>query len=632
MANLLGIDIGQNSVRGVLVKTQLRRVSLAAYIEVPIDHTIVEAAPIGGPLPEGLALPSNVAALPHGTATGTTDGTAPLPTSGAAFQQAMGPSITQQAVAQANAAAAQASHDAAEATAAEAARNTPLARAIAELLRRAGGSNIDVFASLSGDAVSLRRVELPKAAEKKLDELLPFEMESLLPFDVADTLLDYQPIELDPKQLRLLVSAAQKTRIREELARLSAAGADPVELVPAPAALAGLSQFIPTLATDGPHMVIVLGPTSTDVCMIRKGRAELARTLSIGTDEMVRRAVTSPFGGPHGGSAFGGAFGHEPVSATLDENEASHFGRELKQTLLAYRMQGGGEPESICLGGQSAAVPGLFEWLSTHLSRSVIPLAMPEIVVPTAGKTALDGPPPDLVNHLPFALAMGVVGHSLIRGKHLDFRKGEFVKKRDLSVFRDFGPILGIASAAVACAFFFSIWARWSVLDDRRQLLEDELARVSEERLGEETRSPDRARALLETGRRSSDPMPAFTAYDALVAVNGAVPEGITHDLSRLAIDLGDARSGGHIELQGTVGTVDDAERIARALGEVECFRELELGPATTTAEGRRNYRIEGDILCPGTVLEDSSRRGRRRRGSDSGSGSGSGAASGGEG
>lgn len=112
--------------------------------------------------------------------------------------------------------------------------------------------------------------------------------------------------------------------------------------------------------------------------------------------------------------------------------------------------------------------------------------------------------------------------------------------------------------------------------------------------------------------------MPAFTAYDALVAVSGAVPEGVAHDLSRLSIDLGDARSGGHLEIQGTVGRVEDAERISQALGEVPCFRSLELGPATTTADGRRTYRIEADILCPGAAAAEGGRS-RRRRGGDEG-------------
>ncbi len=555
MANLLGIDIGPTSVRGVLVKTQLRRVQLAQYLEVPIPADVQPEPVLGFPQ------------LPPDAPTPPSDGAAPA--DGAAPEASVAEPV---AVA------------------------SPLSRAIAELMRLAGGGSIDVLAALPGDAVSLRRVELPRAAEKKLDELLPFEMESLLPFELEDTLLDHQLIDGDANHIRLMVSAAPKDRIRQELERLKEIGADPIELVPAPAALAGLAQFIPTLATEGPHMVVVIGARSTDVCVMRKGRAELARTLSVGEVELLKRAP----------AAFP-AFGHEAPPAAIDEAVAARFGRELKQTMLAHRMQGGVALESI-LVATDATLPGLSEWLSEHLGQQVLPLALPAIasapgVPPADALPAVDPSRPR------FTLALAVVGHSLLRGKHLDFRKGEFVKKRDLSVLRDFGPIAGIAMGAIACAFFFSIWARWSVLEDRRALLEDELARVTEERLGEETRDLARARSLLENGRRSADPMPAFTAFDALRAVSNAVPEGVTHDLSRLALELGDGRSEGRIEIQGTVGSVDDAERISRALAEVPCFQSLELGPATTTADGRRSYRIEGDIRCPGTETRSSSRR-----------------------
>jgi general secretion pathway protein L len=553
MANLLGIDIGPTSVRGVLVKTQLRRFQLAQYLEVPLE---AESAP----LPDTEGGPSEAAGV---------DAAPGAPTVGPA----------------------------------EATRSTPLARALGELVRQAGGEAVDIIATLPGDLVSLRRVDLPKAAEKKIDELLPFELESVLPFEIGDTLLDHQPIEATATELHLLVSAAPKARIREELARLAESGADPVELVPAPAALAGLAAFVPTLASDGPHIVIVLGAHATDVCVLRKGKAELARTLSVGRAQLTR---PDGFGSP-GAMPFAGTGGR------IETEGAVRFGRELKQTLMAHRMQGGAEPESIAVGGD-VEIPGLFEFLSEHLGRSVVPIAMPEVV--STARQPVASPEPAARLH--FATALGAVGHTLGRGKHLDFRKGEFVKKRDLGVLRDLGPLFAIGGAAVACAFFFSIYARWSVLDGRRELLEAELSRVTAASLGEETRDPARARALLETGRRSSDPMPAFTAYDAMVAVSGAVPEGVAHDLSRLSIDLGDARSGGHLEIQGTVGRVEDAERISQALGEVPCFRSLELGPATTTADGRRTYRIEADILCPGATGAESGRS-RRRRGGDEG-------------
>ena len=52
MANLLGIDIGPTSVRGVLVKTQLRRFQLAQYLEVPIEADAMPLPEAAGDAPE----------------------------------------------------------------------------------------------------------------------------------------------------------------------------------------------------------------------------------------------------------------------------------------------------------------------------------------------------------------------------------------------------------------------------------------------------------------------------------------------------------------------------------------------------------------------------------------------------
>ena len=129
-------------------------------------------------------------------------------------------------------------------------------RAVKELLRQAG-AGADTIASLSAADVSLRRIELPIAAAKKVDELLPFEVESLIPFEAEETLLDYQTIEGDASKLRMLVCAAPKDRITERLRVLDEDGLDPVSLIPSAPALAGLTAFIPALA-NGTQMKPVL--------------------------------------------------------------------------------------------------------------------------------------------------------------------------------------------------------------------------------------------------------------------------------------------------------------------------------------------------------------------------------------
>ena len=67
-----------------------------------------------------------------------------------------------------------------------------LAAAIAQVLSEGARAPDRIIASLSGDAASLRLIDLPAGVEKKAAEVLPGELGAVLPFDVEDAVVDYQ--------------------------------------------------------------------------------------------------------------------------------------------------------------------------------------------------------------------------------------------------------------------------------------------------------------------------------------------------------------------------------------------------------------------------------------------------------
>ena len=527
MANLVGIEIDAFSVRGAVVKTQFRRAQVLRYIEVPLAAF------------EDAALLDAAPAM---------DGAPPV--------HAVG---------------------------------TAASRAVQELLRQAG-AGADTVASLSSADVSLRRIELPAAVSKKLDELLPFEVESLIPFEADETLLDYQAIESgDLTKLRMLVCAAPKDRIAERLRALGEVGIDPVSLIPSAPALAGLTAFIPSLST-GTQMILFVSLDSTEVCILQKGRPELARTIPGG----IRCLDEVSFG--------------EPTAGT----DAERFSRELRSTVTSYRMQGGADPERVWVSGSLDATGMTSRWVAQALKREAEDLVLPD--VPSANGKGFDALDPAMKAR--FALTLALVGHTLGKGRIIDLRKNEFARKRTVGFIREFAPLLGVAAATVFLSWGFSIYAHYSVLQSRREALEAELASVSETYLGESTRTVADARRLLEEGRANPDPMPQWTALDALLEVSNAMPDDITHDVQRLQIDLAQDRSEGHFELQGLVGSVDETERIRTALAGIECFQNLQHSGATTpAADGRRQYRLEADVRCPNEVRGSDTNRRRRRSG-----------------
>lgn len=479
---------------------------------------------------------------------------------------------------------------------------SPARLAVAEILRLAG-PGADVVCTMPSEDVSLRRVELPAAAARKVDELLPFEVESLIPFEAEDTQLEHQSLESDdPTKLELLVCAAPKAKIRQRLEQLAELGLDPMSLAPSAPTLAGLSHFLPAFAAaEAPQMLVAVLVDRTEVCVVRRGRCELARTITAGHRQVEEIG-----------------YGDAPAGS-----EAERFARELRQTIASYRMQGGAEPEGTWALGLLDPSGMLVRWLAHALAREVGVFAMPDLTAQGGKVTEASLEPTAKAR---FGVALGLVGHALSKKRTIDLRKGEFVRTRKLGLARELGPLLAIAAMAVFLAWGFSVYAQYSVLRARREVLEAELARISRTHLGEETTSASEARELLEQGRVNPDPMPAWSAFDALLAVSAAIPGGeggIVHDVQRLQIDLAQDRSEGHFELQGVVGTIEESDRVRAALAEVPCFQNLaQAGATTPAADGRRQYRLEADIRCP-DERRASDETGRRRRRS-----SGSGAAS----
>ncbi len=472
---------------------------------------------------------------------------------------------------------------------------SPRALALAEVLRAAGAA--EIVASMPIEELSLRRIELPAVAARKLDELLPFELEAVVPFEAESALIEHQPVESgDPSKIALLACVVPRARVRARLDELASVGLDPLALAPSAASLAGIATFSPELASASePVLLVSVGLDRMELAVVQKGKCDFARSIGVG-----HRQVD--------------AIGYGEPSLAQD---AEQLARELRQTIASYRLQGGADPLAVRVVGLVDPEQRIVAWLAAVLDREASLLELPS---PSGAGAKEPAAALDPIARARFGAALGLVGHALER-RTIDLRVGEFTRARKLGRVRELAPLLAAATAAIFVAWGFSVYAQYSVLEARRQVLEGELARISRTHLGQETTDVAEARELLARGRANPDPMPRWTALDALIAVSGAIPDTIRHDVQRMQIDLAQDRSEGHFELQGIVGSIEESDRVREALSHITCFQNLEqAGPATPAADGRRQYRLEADIRCPDDRRATDT-RGRRRQGSSSSGG-----------
>ena len=610
MARILGLDIDTHTVRAVLVRSSFGRIEPLRYLEAPIRLHEEPGKPPGtqgaaappppGPIASGHAMHNPLAddadpafgappapgaepaAFGGGAFGDPAPQTAPYGQRPPSLEPAPGlaESLEPDDEATNPAMAVPMDEPPAETddlTPEERARR----RAIQEIVARIEPPPDIVVAGLDGKEASLRILEIPAGVAKKdgkIAEVLPFQLDDLVPFDIDDTVVDHQVIGTDGAVVRVLATAVPKETVATRLRELAAVGVDPLMLPVGAAALDGLAAMVPALAEGGPYLIIEVEESNTELCVMEAGVCTYARSLAMGQDELAE---------PTRRLQVLGAF---------------------KRSLGAYRASGGRPLERAFLAGEGGRH---LHALETFFSEQILDgLVVESLPMPMAEGT-------DELSRPRFARAAGLAGHAVVKGKRIDLRKGEFAKSRSLGLFRQHGRLLAVCAAVVFVSFVFATWARWSVLEAEQEELQTRLATVTGELFDEETRSATQARDLLEGGSKVVDPLPTMTAFDVLDAITRSIPAEIQHDTRRLDIEVDDVAREGRFELQGTVESIAERDTIKARLEEHDCFTEVDPGP-TSPGPGNEglNYRLEVTIKCPGDEpLTPDDSRGRSRRG-----------------
>ena len=633
MARILGLDIDSHSVRAVLVRTSFGRAEPLEYLEVPIVEE--DASPDGG----DLASWTDGGTTLDGLAPATMGGPPPPPQPGASGHAMAGAGLgfddesTADDVFAPNGAPATAAYgqraprmqlpggfgdplrespqglaDALEpmdsaTVAADTSSDESVApqlvdepsgvelsplerarrRAIRTMISRINPPPDQVIAGLDGKEASLRLVEIPSGIAKKagrIAEVLPFQLDDMVPFDIEETVVDYQIIGEDGPTTRLLATAVPKTTVAARLRELKAIGIDPIAMPVGAAALDGLSAFVPQLMEPGPALVLEVEDANTEMCIVAHGVCVFARSLALGIEELA------------------------------DPTRRGHVLGTFKRSLGGYRAAGGAPFERAYLCGEGVRHA---EGLTAFLSREVLNGLMVELLpLPQLEGFTEEADRPR------FARAAALAGHTMVKGKRLDLRQGEFAKSQTRGLVKEHARLLAICAAAIFVSFIYATWARWSVLGEEQEELRGRLASVTEELFDEETRSATQARELLEGGSKVIDPLPTMSAFDVLDAITSSIPPEIHHDTRRLDIEIDDVAREGRFEIQGTVASIAERDTIKGKLEEHDCFTEVDPGP-TSPGPGNEglNYRLEVTIKCPGDeplTPADNTRRSRRGR------------------
>ncbi|HEY6463696.1 MAG TPA: pilus assembly protein PilM [Polyangiaceae bacterium] len=428
-----------------------------------------------------------------------------------------------------------------------------------------------VAVAIEGSRAAIHRLLLPATAQKQLADVLAFELEAQIPFDLEGAVFDWRLLERtrEDGQLPIVAAVARVEDVRSRIELVKTATSQEPERVGVGAfALASLVPYVPVLSEGETVAVVDIGAKASEVLVLERGEPVFARTISTGT-------------------------------AGLPDT-ADRLVRDLRVTFAAHRAQGGAAPGRVFLCGGGAFVPMAEGFLSGSLEVPVSVLPEPQVDMTELA--------PELVRQFPshakaVSLALSLSG----RGAGMNLRRGALAFERGFAWVRERIPVLAGLAAVILVSFGFSAWSRLHAIHKERDALESALGTVTKEVLGSEVTTAEEAQDLLskEAALTDEDPMPHADGFDVMVRLSEAIPSTMKHDVEELDVQKS------HVTIHGIVGSIPDAQAIQATLAETRCLSEVKL-KNTTQAVGtdRQKYVLELDLKCPEDVKAAPKKRG----------------------
>ncbi len=288
-----------------------------------------------------------------------------------------------------------------------------VADTIRELFREIGLKGKDVIAAVGGHDVIIKKIEMDRMNESDAREVIRWEAEQHVPFDIKSVELDFQI--LDPLgeglQMEVLLVAAKRELVDHKVALLLDAGLSPAAIEVDAFALHNGFRYNHPEAMKGIVALVNIGHETTNVNILENGSPLLTRDIPFGSrrvrqDLQREKGLTAE-------QAEDVVQGREPLddlsSLVASAADEVGVGIERASAFLMTRQDGGGLG-SIYLSGGGARIPGMADAIGSRMSLQtdlVNPFEQIPVQPDATGTVVLEEAAPMLL--LPLGLALRVV-------------------------------------------------------------------------------------------------------------------------------------------------------------------------------------------------------------------------------
>jgi type IV pilus assembly protein PilM len=246
-----------------------------------------------------------------------------------------------------------------------------VSEAIRGLFATAGVKQKAVVTAVGGRDVIVKKIQMDRMKDTDAREVIRWEAEQHVPFDMANVELDFQILDPDAEglQMNVLLVAAKREVVEGRLGLLAEAGLVPSVIDVDAFAIHNALELNYPEAMQGVVGLVNVGHETTNVNILEDGVPVLTRDLSVGTrrfrEDLQRKMGLSA---EDSEKVVQGAVASEGLTSCVDERgEEIAAGVERAAAFLATASRSAGGLTRVFLSGGGARIPGLSEMLAYRL-------------------------------------------------------------------------------------------------------------------------------------------------------------------------------------------------------------------------------------------------------------------------
>ncbi len=418
----------------------------------------------------------------------------------------------------------------------------PLGEVAAEVLLHVGYKDEPCRVSFGAEQFFYRNLTFPFSDKRKINRILPFELEESAPVDMDSLLVDSLVTDKSGKESSVIAAMVDRDFLRQQLFELQSLGLDP-EIVAISNVQTALQFSLLQSQTD--FVLLDIGCRRVTMLVMTGGLINLIRTMAFDDGSLAN---------------FSFDRNSQLVSARRPEKTEEALKvmcREINHTLHVFTDVGGDVP--IYITGPLAGIGDTSSSLSKYLGRDILPCDLIQKPVKVGLECGLwQG------EVMTSALALGLRSGKKQSG--FNFRRDEFVKKTSFKKYKKLIPRLGVPLLVCMAVGIGYLWNDFLLKEKELKMLKKQGHEIFSATLPDVKRIVDPVQQLraeireMKKGTLGEDnAQPDIKILDLLAEISVRIPESQNVHIVRMVADRNSILVRG---LTDNFNTVDNLKKV----------------------------------------------------------------------